>query len=235
MPVAVINVGVLAFAGAAILTLLGYVVLAVAVLALGVVSVGHWVWKGFRNREPNPVESDAGDEASFDVVDPDFASKSDALTGLNTRPAFFDIASTVLDGESEAVFALIELDHVQLIDDELSQARRDNLLREFGKFLSSSIRETDVAARWGGETFAVLYTQTTLEEGRIAVDRLRQMMARVPFEDFRDRTVTISSGMAPVRMFAQIGNASRQADEALRMARLDRSKSSTGDKILIPD
>lgn len=90
-------------------------------------------------------------------------ASNDPLTGLPNRTIFVSELSQAIErrsrhGEHFAVFYL-DLDHFKDVNDTLGHPVGDLLLRQVSERLRSSIREGDVAARFGGDEFAVLVTR----------------------------------------------------------------------------
>jgi diguanylate cyclase (GGDEF)-like protein len=78
----------------------------------------------------------------------------DALTGLANRRVFFELAGKPPKRGMRAVL-YIDLDRFKSINDQYGHAAGDVVLKEFALLLTTSVRATDVAARIGGEEFAV--------------------------------------------------------------------------------
>ncbi|SLJ95672.1 GGDEF domain-containing protein [Novosphingobium mathurense] len=147
------------------------------------------------------------------------AAERDALTGIRNRRGFLDAAEKILQGNANAVLAFIDIDHFKLINDQFGHDAGDSLLRALAKRLEGGLRRTDVAARWGGEEFAVLFPDTQLDEARLVLERLRASIA-LDCELGQDSwPVTFSCGLAPLRSFAELGDATRRADAALYVAK----------------
>jgi len=147
------------------------------------------------------------------------AAERDPLTGIRNRRGFLDSAERVLHGRSNAVLAIIDIDHFKSINDQFGHDAGDVLLKSLARRIEDYLRRTDICARWGGEEFAVLLPDTTLDEARLVMERLRATVALDTGLGVEDRAVTFSCGLAPVRAFAQLGEATRQADAALYAAK----------------
>ena len=151
------------------------------------------------------------------------ATDRDALTGLHSRPGFLDHSEKVLSGEGNSVIALIDIDHFQSINDRFGHAAGDALLRAVGHRLERGLRRSDLAARWSGEAFVVLLPDTQLDEARLVLERLRASIALDPLLGPESTgnawPVTFSCGLAPVRTFSQLGEATHRAHAALNAAK----------------
>ncbi len=117
-------------------------------------------------------------------------SQTDALSGLNNRGAFESALcekfAALQTGNDEARTALlfIDMDHFKRINDESGHAAGDGVLRAMGSALKSEIRKEDIAARFGGDEFAVLLDQAD-EAGALAfLERLKtRIQATALYED----------------------------------------------------
>ncbi|WP_159980363.1 MULTISPECIES: GGDEF domain-containing protein [unclassified Novosphingobium] len=147
------------------------------------------------------------------------AAESDPLTGIRNRRGFLDSAEQILRGRSNAVLAIIDIDHFKSINDEFGHDTGDQLLKSLARRIEDYLRRSDICARWGGEEFAVLLPDTTLDEARLVMERLRATVALDTGLGVENRAVTFSCGLAPVRTFAQLGDATKQADAALYAAK----------------
>lgn len=149
------------------------------------------------------------------------AAERDLLTGIRNRRGFLDAASEMLREYGSSVVALIDIDRFKAINDSFGHAVGDDLLRAIAQRLEHSLRRTDVAARWGGEEFAVLLGHTSLDEARLVMERLRASIALDDAFGIEGYVVTFSCGLAPVHAFAELDQAIHRADEALYAAKND--------------
>jgi diguanylate cyclase (GGDEF)-like protein len=84
-------------------------------------------------------------------------ARTDDLTGLPNRRAFYDLAARRLAQRPAAVaLLLIDLDGFKRVNDALGHHVGDRLLVEVGERLSLRLRQGDVLARVGGDQFAVI-------------------------------------------------------------------------------
>ena len=103
----------------------------------------------------------------------------DSLTGLaNRRVAEGRLASEAARSERYGhplTVISFDLDKFKQINDTYGHPAGDQVLREFGRRLSSSIRKSDVAARMGGDEFLVLLPEFTTAQVQTILARLRPM------------------------------------------------------------
>ena len=137
--------------------------------------------------------------------------RTDALTGLFNRRAYeerrvVEAARSARYGHPLAL-GLFDLDGFKSVNDRYGHPAGDEVLQGVAEVIGSS-RLTDDAFRIGGDEFAVLMPQTTLDGGKIAAKRLAQALAGA---QLGDGTVTASYGVA-----ATVGDALSLHDAADR-------------------
>jgi diguanylate cyclase (GGDEF)-like protein len=142
------------------------------------------------------------------------AATTDALTGLPNRRALEDrlrrVAADRRVGRGFAL-AVVDVDHFKAINDSLGHAVGDEVLIELGARLQSSCRAQDLAARWGGEEFVLLFTDVDPGAAMAAAENLRRLVSAQPAPTSSGPVrVTVSVGVAavthtpvePARVFA---------------------------------
>jgi diguanylate cyclase (GGDEF)-like protein len=90
-------------------------------------------------------------------------------------------------------FMMLDVDHFKSYNDEFGHPAGDDALKIVAQVIRESLRGADVAARFGGEEFAVLLPQTSGEEAITIAERIRERIARTRFPR---RPVTASIGVA---------------------------------------
>ena len=126
----------------------------------------------------------------------------DPLTGLaNRRLAEGALETEVARaGRFDEPLALLmsDLDDFKQINDRWGHPFGDEVLREFATALAESIREIDLAGRWGGEEFAVMLPGTDLEGGAALAERIRANLRErsIVAPDGELVTITASFGVA---------------------------------------
>jgi diguanylate cyclase (GGDEF)-like protein len=148
---------------------------------------------------------------------------TDALTGLPNARALRDTLKRMLAqaARSELPLAavLCDLDNFKQINDVYGHEKGDQALAATSAAMRNSIRESDVAGRYGGEEFLILLPDTPLDGAVVLAEKLRQelMLVEVPGVD---RSVTASFGVALFPTDAPDGEMLvRMADRALYAAK----------------
>jgi diguanylate cyclase (GGDEF)-like protein len=79
--------------------------------------------------------------------------------------------------------AVIDIEHLNAINERIGHAAGDRVLGEIGAMLQRELRAPDFVARYGGDEFACVLPETDGAGGRHFVERLRQVFARHTFAD----------------------------------------------------
>lgn len=149
---------------------------------------------------------------------------TDVLTGLPNHRAYRDeldrcLAQSARSGETVGLI-LLDVDRFKDINDTHGHPAGDAVLREVGHRLANVARSYELAARIGGEEFALVVTGVDDELAMAVAERARSVIADTPFP--RVGTVTASAGVAVIRAPGQHGARERlaaAADGALYVAK----------------
>lgn len=152
-------------------------------------------------------------------------STTDVLTGLANRRAFMARLNAELRRQARPgrplSLVLVDADHFKRINDTHGHPAGDQVLAILGRLLSLGVRTpVDMAARLGGEEFALLLPDTTVDEAEAVCWRLQQLLAaesvRAPSGDVLRLTVSMGVvegvGQRPEQLL-------RQADTNLYQAK----------------
>lgn len=150
---------------------------------------------------------------------------TDPLTGLLNRRAFayrFEREAARYNRTNRPItLLLIDLDYFKLINERYGHAAGDAALRVLSEHLRTTSRfGTDDVARWGGEEFAVLLSDSGHQSGVRAAQRLRRQIETLPV-NFNNTTIRLqaSVGMVVCRKQETLEAAMQRADLCLRQAK----------------
>ncbi|HEY2756114.1 MAG TPA: PleD family two-component system response regulator [Pseudolabrys sp.] len=154
---------------------------------------------------------------------------TDALTGLFNRRYMETHLSALVEqaanrGKPISVL-IVDIDFFKSINDGHGHDAGDDVLREFALRIRKSIRNIDLACRYGGEEFVIVMPETDMGVAAMVAERLRRRIATEPFviqEGACSLEVTISIGIAALN--APGDNAAamlKRADQALYRAKRD--------------
>jgi two-component system, cell cycle response regulator len=154
---------------------------------------------------------------------------TDALTGLFNRRYMETHLSALVEqaanrGKPISVL-IVDIDFFKSINDGHGHDAGDDVLREFALRIRKSIRNIDLACRYGGEEFVIVMPETDMGVATMVAERLRRRIASEPFaiqQGASSLEVTISIGIAALN--APGDNAAamlKRADQALYRAKRD--------------
>ncbi len=114
-------------------------------------------------------------------------AQTDTLTGLPNLRAFRarleDEVKRAQRYGTPLTCVMADMDHLKPLNDELGHAAGDRAIAAVADVVRTELRETDFAARYGGDEFVVLLPHTTALDGRVfaerVCDRLRQTSLQV--------------------------------------------------------
>ena len=149
----------------------------------------------------------------------------DSLTGLANRRSLeeslrSELARAARFGDTICV-VLADLDDFKRVNDQYGHAAGDEVLKAFAAALRKTVRESDVAGRWGGEEFALVLPGTDAVGGARLAERARAAIeireVKMPNGDLC--SVTASFGVASFPESHELGEILAAADSALYAAK----------------
>jgi len=146
-----------------------------------------------------------------------------SLTGLANRRYFIDEARrrmTLMRPNQTLGVALIDLDHFKRINDLYGHAAGDEVLQGFAKLATDSLREGDLVARFGGEEFVILLSNTDLDILYQCLERIRVSFAKAHFPSLPEGVnCTLSAGLSMIHQEDDLEVRLNNADQALYTAK----------------
>ncbi len=149
----------------------------------------------------------------------------DELTGIaNRRQCEDTLPAEIARAErfgTPLTLVIADLDDFKGINDRHGHAVGDDVLREFASVLKATVRETDLAGRWGGEEFLLLLPGAGAAGGAQLAERIRSAFAERSFlgSDGEVARVTCSFGVAQLQPADNGRELFAAADRALYQAK----------------
>ncbi|UGS40366.1 GGDEF domain-containing protein [Pseudocitrobacter corydidari] len=150
----------------------------------------------------------------------------DPLTQLFNRSYFYDtftaLMPKVATGQPISVI-VSDLDHFKRINDKYGHLQGDKVIQFVSKVLQDSVRQNDVAARIGGEEFALLLVGASSDVAEGIAERIRVAIASQDAESSQSQLpepITISMGVfTATDLTVNVEECVRRADEAMYRAK----------------
>jgi diguanylate cyclase (GGDEF)-like protein len=148
----------------------------------------------------------------------------DELTGLYNRRYMLDLLQLehqrCMRSGHPFCIVMLDLDHFKQINDTHGHPAGDAVLRAFADEVRSVMRASDTIARWGGEEFLLLMTETRGSLGKPAIERLREHIAALrPKGVDSSLQITISAGLTEHRAGEPVSETISRADKAVYVAK----------------
>lgn len=128
-------------------------------------------------------------------------SSLDQLTGLLNRRGLEERAAhlfrDVLAHHRPLSVLFADLDGFKSVNDALGHHVGDAVLKKIAGLISASIRDTDVAARYGGDEFVVLMPDTALDQAMGVAGRLQEAVGQWAHSGAVNLSLSIGMGQAP--------------------------------------
>jgi diguanylate cyclase (GGDEF)-like protein len=116
---------------------------------------------------------------------------TDNLTGLYTRRHLNDCVRSSLEKDCYGSLLLIDIDYFKTVNDTYGHQVGDEVLLQVSDLIRRNIRESDIAARWGGEELAIYLPRVDKATAHGIAERIRSLV-----EAETTPRVTISCGLA---------------------------------------
>lgn len=153
-------------------------------------------------------------------------SITDGLTGIYNHRHFIHLleieCNRALRYKRSLSLLMLDIDEFKQVNDGFGHPCGDSVLRDFAKILKGCIRKTDIVARYGGDEFGILLTETKKSMAMKVSEKIRREVEKHPFV-YREKAfrITVSIGVAAalqegVRDWNGLLNA---ADQALYRAK----------------
>lgn len=148
-------------------------------------------------------------------------AQTDYLTNIYNRNKFDNILEYECKKferyKENFCLIFIDIDHFKQINDQFGHDVGDSVLVELSSVISQNIRTSDTFARWGGEEFVLLLSQTTLTHSKRIANKLRKLVEFFEFETVGN--ITVSMGLVEYDTTYSVEEFIKRADNALYKAK----------------
>lgn len=126
---------------------------------------------------------------------------TDELTGLYTNRHFRQVIlkryGVFHEFGEKTTLLMVDIDDFKKVNDTYGHPAGDAILKDVAKCVMTSIREDDMAFRYGGEEFTVILPSSDLSAGAAVAERMRATIEHYPFRaDHQAIQVTVSIGVS---------------------------------------
>ena len=188
-----------------------------ALTIVGIALLGLAIWATFLVRRALAAAAEARRQLEQ-------KASSDEMTGLSNRRAFMaaldrSVARSA-DGRKELAYAIFDIDRFKSINDTHGHAVGDAVIAEVARRALAAFRARDLVGRIGGEEFGVILPAANRTEAMDACARMRAAIEAKPITIGRKAIpVTVSIGVAQLRVQEDTASLMARADEALYLAK----------------
>ncbi|HWR44254.1 GGDEF domain-containing protein [Sporomusa sp.] len=127
-----------------------------------------------------------------------FYSEKDSLTGFYNRRFVDELFPSLLakmDRKNEKLsIVILDCDNFKAINDRYGHKKGDLVLQELSALLLTSIRKSDIAARWGGDEFLIIAPYADEEDIKVIVNQFENELQELSKKFQID--ISVSSGYA---------------------------------------
>lgn len=190
-----------------------------AALLLLAVVIGIIRWRSYQLKRSKERLQDLVREQTKSLEQ---LAHQDSLTLLANRRAFDQFLREKVARTSghQLGLILLDLDYFKDINDRYLHTTGDKVLKRVAQIITAAARESDMVARWGGEEFAILLTNTDRTQLMAVCERMRRALETADLHDLvSDLTVTGSFGAALHETNETAASFLRRADKALYKAK----------------
>jgi diguanylate cyclase (GGDEF)-like protein len=120
-------------------------------------------------------------------------------------------------GHEKLSLLIADIDFFKKINDTYGHIRADDLLKRLADLMKRELRKSDVVARFGGEEFIILLTETSITKAKRLTARLRNSIKKDPV--LKKHNLTVSIGLTEYKKGDTKKRMRERADKALYRAK----------------
>jgi diguanylate cyclase (GGDEF)-like protein len=151
-------------------------------------------------------------------------AKTDGLTGMLNHRTFYEILETELRRAqryaSKLSIIMADVDDFKRVNDEYGHRAGDMAITQISRKLTTCIRQIDIAARYGGDEFAIILPSTSLEDAVVVAERMVKTISDPPIIwEGHEIHLSLSVGVGQYDSDNCIADVTKATDKALYAAK----------------
>jgi diguanylate cyclase (GGDEF)-like protein len=152
-----------------------------------------------------------------------YRANHDALTGLFNRQYLSDTLQNEISRASRyehpLLVGMFDIDYFKNINDTYGHDVGDEVLQNLSNLVKKYLRDTDIVARWGGEEFMILLTETLINDGFEKINKLRELIELAHLSTSVEKPITVSFGITSFQNGDTKNDITKRVDIALYEAK----------------
>lgn len=147
-------------------------------------------------------------------------ARTDGVTGLLNHRAFYreldrEVSRQKRYGGNLSLI-MVDLDGLKKVNDTFGHRAGDSAIRHVAQKIKLCIRQTDIAARYGGDEFAIILPNTQLEDAMVVARRLVKLVSgKSILFDHQELNISVSVGLGELKADTSLEDLMNRADMAL--------------------
>jgi diguanylate cyclase (GGDEF)-like protein len=153
----------------------------------------------------------------------DKTNKEDPLTGLYNHKTFHEYLEKLIEQSESSHLPLqlgiIDIDNFKNVNDNYGHWVGDIVLKRVGEQIKAHVTQDDFVSRYGGEEFAVIFTDKNKDESYLLLEQIRIEICSMEHQELNNQAVTVSIGMCSYSKGLGKERFFKAADESLYQAK----------------
>lgn len=115
---------------------------------------------------------------------------------------------------------MLDIDYFKSVNDRYGHSVGDRVIKSLARLLTQRLRKSDIAGRYGGEEFAIIFPDTGPKAAYDLLDDLREIFSKITYtHEAGEFNVSFSAGITSAPPYPDMDSMIRAADNALYEAK----------------